>query len=801
MNLKNIVLATLFLCLNTIANNQQCKYSFSGLLSDSYNKLPIEGALVFIKNQNKHTTSNIKGKFIFTNLCYGKTVIEIAHIGYKPKIIEINITGNTYRTINLEQHLEKLNKVSIRAKANLKTKAAQESLLKSKSLDNFSNASLGDAVKKISGVSSINTGNSLVKPVINGLHSSRVHISINNIGLEDQQWGVEHAPSVDVNIAESISLIKGANALQYSGDAIGGMIIVNRAKNHLKDSLYGKSIFTQQSNGRMFSVSSALYKNYASGVYINGQASYKKAGDFKAANYLLSNTGLQLKAFTIETGYKKHNKGFELFYSYLQSEIGILSGAHNGSVSDLLNALNSKQPLIVNKFSYNVNNPKQKLDHQLLKVSAYKYINEQTKIYIQYDYQENNRLEFDLRRVDKKNLPALDLLLKTHNFKADISLDKHRLKHFKFGLNAGYQNNFSNPATKQRRLIPDYDKYNLGMYAISELKIHKTLVNIGLRYNYEHVNAKKFYQKSRWKSLNYQQTFNHFIVDDQVSGSQILTNPVFNFSNFSTSIGITQKINTVSSLILNYGLANRNPNPAELFSDGLHQSASRIELGYLALQTETANRLSASYKLNSNKISLSLEGFYNCISNFIYLEPSGIETSLRGAFPVWSYRQTKANLFGLDIDLQYDINNFVLLSNTMSILKGKDMLNKRPLIDIPPFKVSNALIFKKIKWKNFYTKLESEFNTKQNAYPNNNFKVFIPAINNYELVDISSPPPAYHLLNFSTGFNLNMSKTKVNVQFFIDNILNKSYRNYLNRLRFFADDLGRNFKIQLKINY
>ena len=37
--------------------------------------------------------------------------------------------------------------------------------------------------------------------------------------------------------------------------------------------------------------------------------------------------------------------------------------------------------------------------------------------------------------------------------------------------------------------------------------------------------------------------------------------------------------------------------------------------------------------------------------------------------------------------------------------------------------------------------------------------------------------------------------------FFVDNILNTAYRDYLNRQRYFTDDLGRNFRIQLKLNY
>jgi len=69
------------------------------------------------------------------------------------------------------------------------------------------------------------------------------------------------------------------------------------------------------------------------------------------------------------------------------------------------------------------------------------------------------------------------------------------------------------------------------------------------------------------------------------------------------------------------------------------------------------------------------------------------------------------------------------------------------------------------------------------------------------LVDISTPPPGYHLVHFRAGvdFNLN-SKSDLAVGLNINNVLNTSYRNYLNRLRYFADDLGRTIQLQLKIN-
>ncbi len=802
MKSKRIILIFLLLLSFSKVKSQNCNYTFSGLVEDFHDKSPIVGATVYIKNQNKYTTTNFKGKFSLPKTCAGKIIVEISHVACDPLIFELNITKDVYKIIDLEHHEEELNEVNVKGAIGLKTKTAQETLIKTQTLEKFSDASLGDALKNITGVSSINTGNSIVKPVINGLNGSRVLVSFNNVRLQDQEWGIEHAPNIDVNAAKTISVIKGANALQYGGDAIGGVVIINPIKSTInKDTLYGKSIISQQTNGRLFSATSNLNKSFKSGWFINGQASFKRAGDFEAANYNLTNTGINSKAFTFNAGKKEFEKGFELFYSYLTNEIGILRASHFGNIADLVDAIESPVPLFINNFSYDIDNPKQDVTHHLLKAAYYKRFKGFGKLSLQYDFQSNNRLEFDRRIGDRKNLQAVDLDLTTHNFKADFNLDADPDHVYKFGINGLYQNNFPDPITEVRRLIPDYDKLSFGAYAIANLKFDDMILSGGIRYDLEHINAKKFYLQSRWDNLNYQNDFSSIIIDPNAPGSQLLTNPKFTYNNISTSLGLTYNLNDTNSFIINYGLANRAPNPSELFSDGLHHSAARIEIGDLRMQTETSNRFSASYAYNSNKLNIVVEGFYNHIKDFIYIEPTGEETTNRGAFPVWSYKQVNAQLFGIDTNISYQPTDNFALTNKSSLLKGRDLSGNRPLIDIPPFKTVTSLVFKKENWKNFYASIESEFNAEQNEFPNNNFQAYLPLEDRFVTVDVSTPPSAYHVLNFSTGFDFKLSKTNLNLNFSVDNVLNENYRNYLNRLRYFADDLGRNFKIQLKINY
>jgi iron complex outermembrane receptor protein len=759
------------------------------------------GATIYIETLDKYTTTDINGNYIIENLCNGTLILVVSHIGCETNTLAIQINGDTRYEINMEHHTEELNEVKIDAHGTSRlTKTALETELTIKTIDRFSSLNLGDALKQVSGVSSINTGNAIVKPMINGLHSSRISVISNGVLLQDQEWGIEHAPNVDLNAAGSINIIKGANALAYSGDAIGGIIVLKPGPVSLKDSLYGKTILSGQTNGRGYNVTSTLTKSWKKGWYVSGQASKKRFGDFNAPDYNLTNTGLDALGFNLNGGYKTFEKGFNINYSYLNNEIGILRAAHIGSINDLVDAINNGEPTVIEDFSYAINAPRQDVTHQILKTKFYKRFKRFGRLEVQYDFQNNQRFEYDVRRGDD-NKPAIDLNLKTHALKAALKLDAKAKANYNFGIHTRYQNNFANPETGVRRLIPDYDKYDVGLFAISNLKWgDHTVLDFGLRYDFNRIDAKKFYKKSRWEERGYDEDFSDIIITDV--GNQILTNPVFDYHNVSVSAGIVHQINESSAFIFNYALANRAPNPSELFSDGLHHSAARIELGDLRITQETSNRLSGSYQLKNKSLSLNLEGFINHIDDFIFIVPAGTEQTIRGAFPVWEYTQTNALLYGMDITANYKFDSNWSLNNKSSFIKGKDLDLNDALIDIPAFKTVNTLGYSNKNWLGFNASLQSELVLRQNDFPDYNFEVFIPSEQEMVLVDISTPPPGYHLMHFESDITLQLSKkTDLNIGLNVTNIFNTSYREYLNRLRYFADDLGRNFMLQLKLNY
>ena len=121
---------------------------------------------------------------------------------------------------------------------------------------------------------------------------------------------------------------------------------------------------------------------------------------------------------------------------------------------------------------------------------------------------------------------------------------------------------------------------------------------------------------------------------------------------------------------------------------------------------------------------------------------------------------------------------------------------------MPPVTTKNEISYGNKKLKNLKIALQSEYVFAQNEYPETNFDVYLPVSETTETVDVSTPPSAYHLLNLNASMDFKMTNTSsLTVGLGIVNLLNTSYRNYLNLLRFYSDDLGRNFLLNLKFNY
>jgi iron complex outermembrane receptor protein len=785
----------LLLCCSMQSYSQDCNNTLYGSLLDIHDGSVLTGATVIVAQTGVGVLTDLDGNFVISNLCSATYQLQISHPSCSTKAFSVLIKDDTQKTFKLEHHLESLNEIIVNGKkTNRATKSIYENLVDQKTITTFSSGSLGDALNSISGVSSLNTGNTVVKPMINGLHSSRVLIINNGVQMQDQEWGAEHAPSIDINAVETLKVIKGAGALQYGGNAIGGVVIASAPKVPLLDSLYGKTIFSGSSNGLGGTVSSSLTRSNQNGLYTAFQGSLKRYGDFNAPNYNLSNTGVFERNIAATIGFNRIDYGVEAYYSLFKNEIGILRASHIGGAEDQVQAIASPVPSIINDFTYNIDAPRQDVTHHLARIKGFKNIENIGLISLQYDYQQNNRLEFDVRRGSNKDKASVDLVLDTQTLTIDVASDISEKLTTKFGIVGSLQTNYANPETGVRRLIPDYNKYSIAGFASGNYDINqKWVLEAGFRFDYTHMNVFKFYRRSFWQDRGYDNQFSDLVVEE--IGNQLLVNPKLDFYNPSFTIGSKYSFG-LYKLFANYSLSSRAPNASEQFSEGLHHSASRIELGDLQFTSETAHKISLTLQKIGERVNFTITPFATKIDDFILIEPTGIRQTIRGNFQVWEYRQTQAQMYGLDLDANLSLTDNVRFVHQFSLVKGYDKTSNEPLISMPAANTLNSLVYTNPNFNNISIAIQSNYVFRQNEFPNTNFEVVLP--DSIQTVDISTPPSGYHLLNLNITAAI---RPDMQVGLYVNNLLNTSYRNYLNRLRYYADDVGRNITLQLKYNY
>jgi iron complex outermembrane receptor protein len=159
---------------------------------------------------------------------------------------------------------------------------------------------------------------------------------------------------------------------------------------------------------------------------------------------------------------------------------------------------------------------------------------------------------------------------------------------------------------------------------------------------------------------------------------------------------------------------------------------------------------------------------------------------------------------GVDVTAFYKLNNYFGLHATAAYIYGQNTDEGEALIDIPAPVFTYSLTFQKEDWYQFVASFTGETVLKQTRYPDNNF--IVPILVDGSFVDtevnISEPPSGYQLFHFNAEMKFDLSnKLQLDTDFSIKNIFDISYRDYLNRQRFFADDLGRNFVLSIKLNY
>jgi iron complex outermembrane recepter protein len=793
MGKLSIILFSLFLTVSAEVS-AQCLLEFSGIVNDADTRQRLSDATLSIKELNLEARSNAKGEFIFKGLCPGNYTVIITHVSCQPLTAHIHLKEDLHKDFELPHSAGQLAEIVIKGSGAIASAANISADLHGKQLEATKGQSLGESLKRINGVTVLQTGNNIYKPVIHGLHSARVLILNNGIRQEGQQWGSEHAPEVDPYLANRLTVIKGASSIRYGGDAIGGVVLVEP-----KLLPYGVP-------GTAGEVNTAIFSNNWQGVLsamVEGspakhpafswrlQGTAKRGGNARTPDYWLANSGIQELNMSATAGWNKPGKGLELFYSLFSTKIGIFTGSHIGNVSDLENAIRNGDPpdYIRNvDFTYNIDRPFQQVQHQLAKAKAFFNTGDWGRLNIIGSFQYNKRQEYDIVRTPRSN-PQLELSLYTTGI--DIVLD--HFKSSKWKGSAGVSGMFQYNDINYRFFIPNYQLANIGMFAVEKYTSGHWMLEAGLRYD--------------WRSIN-NITDNDAPPYDVLMGNEFSPGDPYgtrSFSGFSGNLGANYKLDNWRFTIAGSS-AWRAPQVNELFSDGLHHGAARIEAGDPGLQPEKSYGIAGAVDYGDAKWDIDVNIYYKRINNFMFLKPAyPPQLTIRGAFPSFEYDQTDARLAGTDVQISYLIDNHFRLQGKASLLRAFDLTNDDWLIQMPSdrYEASAEYLFDGgNKFRETYVRLTVGHVTEQTRVPSTgNIKVEHPDGSVTWESDYAPPPPAYTLFGIEAGTEIDVSHRRMTIILGVSNLFNTEYRDYLNSFRYFSDDMGRNISLRVKVPF
>ncbi len=732
----------------------QCSIQISGVVLDQHDQTPLDFSTIYIQETGKGTLADSLGAYTLKGLCPGKVTLVCSHIGCDPLTISLMLSRDTILNFYPEHHVELLDQVITTAPRVAEAPAQTRTQLSGQELERLQGRSLARMLESVSGVSMVQTGPGIAKPMIHGLVGNRVLIVQNDVRQEGQQWGMDHAPEIDPTMAGSMTVIKGAEGVRYGPEAIGGVILIKPDPLPRSPGLKGTLMTHLQTNGRGGKIAGQLsggFKRPGWGWRATGSAHL--LGDQQAPGYILSNTGLQEWGFSAQSGYTGHKGTVDLYYSFYKATFGILRAAHIGNLSDLQAAISADEPWIQKPFTYEILNPRQKVLHHLAKLEASRKVSAMWTLKGRYSLQIDERQEFDIRRGDRDQIPALDLTIITQQ--GEVLAEHRPWRHFlgTLGSSVQYQSNYNISGTGVQPLIPNFSTTTVSLFGFERYTRPAYDLEAGLRGDYRVLRTAVF------DSL------------DQV------IYPTFNWFNLSGTLGGTYRFTPAWQATFQLASAFRAPGAHELFSNGLHHATASLEIGDDQLQIERSLKTVLTLKMDRPLFKAGISGYINPINNFIYLRPTGdYALTIRGAFPVFQYIQTDALLAGADLDIALVIRPWLTYSGQAALLWSDDRRQEEPLFGMPPtqfnhrMKVHTPAGGDKSSWS---LEISVRHVMRQHQAPSYDYA---PAPDGYTLV----------------GMVGEWQKGNLRVNIGVDNLFNQSYRDYLDRLRYFADAPGRN---------
>lgn len=639
-----------------------------------------------------------------------------------------------------------------------------------------------NTLEKLAGISAINTGAGIAKPVIRGMSFNRVIVNEYGIKQEGQQWGVDHGLEIDQFNVDQVELIKGPVSVLYGSDGIGGVINILPpaipATPHIRvdalaqyksnNDLFGSSVSIQHSSPTQYTLARISYQDYGSYRVPAKTFTYNGYTLPIYGNRLKNTAGNELN-FSVLHGIRRKWGTSSFYISQYHQQAGFFTGAFG--VPRAYQLTDDEQPRQIGL-------PRQSIRHSKL-IANNKIFLKKGIVEADLAWQHNRRREESQPHAHgngitpQENLALqLDLHTLSGNFRyTTILQDKWTLV---AGISLQHQ---ENSRSGYEFLIPDYRNTQAGIYGFAAYRLRNNItVTGGIRGDIAQQSAPASYVTMYDSSGT--------AISQQYRSTDINRS----YANASASLGLAWNISYHWGLKVNAGTAYRIPSIAELASNGVHHGTFRHELGDSALRSERGYMLDFLLSRKQKTMKMGVSPFLNYFSNYIYLRPSARFSPLPDAGQVYHYTQGQTVFAGLEGNINWEPSPVWETWTAVEYVWNQHIQTRQPLPFTPPFS-----LLQEITWKHpALHKFVQNFLTFSGHY--------FAAQNR---TDINEPVTAgYFLLHASAGTTWQQQRSRISLYFQIRNLTNTRYLNNMSRYRMLnLPEQGRNIQVILRFQW
>lgn len=518
-------------------------------------------------------------------------------------------------------------------------------------------ANLGDTLQSLPGVAATNFGPNASRPSIRGLDGDRVRILSNSgASVDASNLSFDHGVAIDPLVIDKVEVLRGAAALLYGGNAVGGVVntLDNRIPRALLKGVSGAA--EVRLGGASNDKSGALVLDGGSGQPHAGfgwhvDLAGRDADDQRAPRF---DSEGESRSSVRNSAAKSHGGavGGSVFFQggYAGVSVDDFHTDYGTTAEEDVTIRMQRQRLATSGEWATTSGPVHRISWQL----------------------SRNRYEHTEMEGDE-----VGTTFKSRGTDGRLEVEHAPLGPLK-GLVGVQTESLDFSALGEEAFVPNTRTRNTGVFLLEQARLAGVDWSAGAR--------------------------SERVTVSSSGGDRFGPAEFRRFRPLSLALSGVLPLSEAWSLSANLNRTQRAPAYYELFANGLHVASAAFERGDADLGLERSKGVDVGLKWEGNRSHVHVNVYETRFANYIALQGTGETVDNDGAaMPVYAFQAVPARLRGVEFEGRWQVHANVALLSQLDAVRGDNRATGEPLPRLAPLR---AMLGLEGKWGEWSGKLE-----------------------------------------------------------------------------------------------